>query len=66
MGSYQIDWNEFTEHFTKNHSQTPWPPMFATEEAKAQFMCGEHEWKDYTGVTERYKFCVKCDVKEGA
>lgn len=23
-----------------------------------------HEWKEYIGFTERYKYCTKCDSKE--
>jgi len=30
---------------------------------KAGMVC-IHEFKDYVGLTETYKYCVKCDEKE--
>jgi hypothetical protein len=23
-----------------------------------------HEWKEYEGITQRYNYCIKCDIKK--
>ena len=23
-----------------------------------------HEWKEYEGITQKYNYCVKCDIKK--
>lgn len=56
-------------HKSMGHGEIELPPGIVWSvpfgDSFDQDDCGcKHEWKDYIGMTDAFKYCVKCDEKK--